>query len=98
MTSDRIRIYESEAFTIELEYTREHVIWHTARVGTFTRRAAKELLGFADQLKSFLSLHYDVLYTAIPPDRQDLVRLAQHGGFTYLSTQDGLEVWGANLR
>lgn len=81
MQSDRITIYNDLDFTIELEFNKDYVIWHTPRVDRFSLAVYRRMKAFSDQLEQFLKLHYNCLYTYIPPGRRDLYRLASHGGF-----------------
>ena len=80
-------------FVIELEYNETFVIWHTKSVTGFNRAVYRKMGKFLDQLEGFLSLHYDCLWTAIPPDRKDLKRLARHGGFDYFGHHKGMDVY-----
>lgn len=97
-TSERITLYECETFRIELEYTPVYVIWHTAEVKDFNRAVFKKSMDVLRNVSTFLSLHYDYLYTAMDPARDDLARLAKHGGFIFLSHAEGLDVYRKPLK
>lgn len=93
MHSDRIQVYVCPEFTIELEYTQDMVCWHTSSVTKFNRDTYRKMKDFSNQLERFLSMHYDCLWTAMDPERADLARLAQHGGFKFHSHAEGLDIY-----
>lgn len=95
--SERIALYECHEFTIELEYNSEYVIWHTV-VKTFNKTVLRKGLDVLDNVGRFLSLHYDYLWTVCPPERKDLIRLAQLGGFTFFSISEGYNVYRKPLK
>lgn len=94
VASKRMKVYEFEEFSVDLEYNEYFVALHIPEVEKFNKKVLRKMKVYVEQLHEFITtLGYQDLFAGIVANDLATERLAEHCGFEYVGEQDAIKVY-----
>lgn len=92
--SKRFRLFNTDNFGVDLEYSKDYVIIHLPWLDSFTIKAYKDMLvALEDYSEFFKAMGQDKLYAAVDTNNTKIKRLLTKLGFTRVGLDKDLDIY-----
>jgi len=96
--SNRIRLFDRQNFSIDIEYTKDIFILHLPLLRKFTAETFKEMLGLLAEFSLFAkTIGKESLYAAVDSNNVKMKKLLKKLGFTRTGIAGDLDVFEKEL-
>ena len=92
--SKRLKGIQGENYKVELEYNKDYIIIHFGELTKVNKAILKELNDrLVEWFEFFATLGVQYLWAAVPPDNQEINKLAVLLGFKYVDYNAGFNIY-----
>lgn len=95
MTSSKsISLFETNGYSVRLEYTSNFVIVHLPYINKMTKEVFQDMqMKLQEWEEFFRTMGHEAIWAALDPKNEKMVKLATMLGFEYKGQADGMSVF-----